>query len=244
MDIVLVFFVGVLTSFYGAMVGGGGLVTIPFLIFMGLPPQVAIATNKLGSIGQLGSAFVKYARSGKVQWKLIAPFLVIAVFTGVVGARILLSINEALLSRIIAVVLLGILILVITKKKIGLEHREVGKVRKSIGYVCYTLSMTWGSFFGGGFGVFVSYTLIYLFGLTMNESAATSKFPSFIMGIVASVVYALSGVIHYPYAISIFCGMILGGYFGAGFALKKGDGVVKSVFVVVVVASAIKLLLS
>jgi uncharacterized protein len=243
MDIVLVFFVGVLVSFYGAMVGGGGLITVPFLIFMGLPPQMAIATNKVGSLGLLAGSFAKYIRSGKVQWKYVLPFCGIAVVTGVVGARLLLSIDEALLSKIIAVVILGILILVVTKKKIGLEHREVGKVRKAIGYVCYTLSMTWGSFFGGGFGILVSYTLIYLFGLTMIESAATSKFPSFIMGVSAVVAYALSGAVHFLYGIVILCGMLLGGYLGAGFALKKGNKMVKSIFVVVVVVSSIKLLL-
>jgi len=242
MDIVLVFLVGAFAAFYGAMVGGGGLITIPFLIFLGLPPQMAIATNKVGSLGLLTGAFLKYFKSGKIQWKVVVPFSVVGVLAGVVGANFMLSIDQDLLQKIIAIVILFILVLIVWKRKVGLEHKETSKTKVVFGYICYFFSMVWGAFFGGGFGILVSYTLVYLFGFTMIESAATSKIPSFFMGVTAVIVYVVNGVIHLPYALAIVVGMFLGGYVGASFAVKRGNKTVKFIFVVVVVVSSIKLL--
>lgn len=242
MDLIGVFLISVFASFFGAMVGGGGLITIPFFIFLGLPPQVAIATNKAGSLGLLVGSFLKYFRSGKIQWKVIIPFSVMAFFAGVFGSYFLLSIDTALLEKIIAVIILLLLILILIKRDLGLQHREVSILNKIFGYIFYFLALFWGAFFGGGFGVLVSYVLVYLFGFTMIETAATSKIPSFVMGVTAVVIYSFNGLIYLPFVIPVVLGMFLGGYLGASFAVLKGNKVVKLFFVLVVIFSAVKLL--
>lgn len=65
MDIALLFFVGTIAGFFGSTVGGGSLLSIPFLIFLGLPPQVAIATDRFGGLGQATTALFKFWKSKK-----------------------------------------------------------------------------------------------------------------------------------------------------------------------------------
>lgn len=78
MDIItifVVFFLGIAVSFIGVIVGGGGLISIPILIFLGLPPQIAIATNKFGSLGLSLSGLYKYWKAKKIIFEFVAPLL-------------------------------------------------------------------------------------------------------------------------------------------------------------------------
>ena len=71
---IAIFFVGAFAAWFGAMVGGGGLVSIPFLIFMGLPPQVAIATNKFGGFGLLLGALARYIKKRQNPMEICTNF--------------------------------------------------------------------------------------------------------------------------------------------------------------------------
>jgi uncharacterized membrane protein YfcA len=64
-----VFFIGLLASIFGTLVGGGSLLSIPFLIMTGLPPQVAIATERFGDLGRTITSFLKFFNSKKIVWK-------------------------------------------------------------------------------------------------------------------------------------------------------------------------------
>ena len=243
-SLILVFLVGILASFIGSMVGGGGLINIPFLIFMGLPPQVAIATNKFGAVGIAIGSLTKYSMEKKVRWEYVVPFSIIGIFCAFIGANILLNINKELLSKSVGFIILFMLPLIFLRKNLGIKRHKPTKVRKIIGYFFYFLAMIWGAFFGGGGGTLVSYIFMMFFGFTIIESSATNKVPWLIMSLLVLIMFAMHGIIDYLYGIVLFFGMLIGGYLGAHTAVKKGDRWVKYLFAIMVVASAIKLLIS
>jgi uncharacterized membrane protein YfcA len=72
-----IFAIGVLASVVGTMVGGGSLLSIPFLIFLGLPPQVAIATDRFAGLGAGVTAFFRFRAAGRIMWRLV-PQLALA----------------------------------------------------------------------------------------------------------------------------------------------------------------------
>ena len=140
-QIIFTFFIGVCSSFIGSMVGGGGLISIPFLMFLGLPPSVAIATNKFGSLGLSAGAFIKYFKEKKIQWNYILPLSLISIISAVIGANILISLNKEILSKAIGIIILVLLPLIVFNKKIGLKKINPSKIKKIIGFILYFFAM-------------------------------------------------------------------------------------------------------
>lgn len=243
--LIVVFAVGVVASFIGTNVGGGGLISVPALILLGLPPQVAIATNKVGSLGITGAGLVRFHKGGKVNYKIGAPIAILATIGAYIGANTLLTVPNIILERMVGVIILVILALVLSNKSLGIKKikRRQKTWQNLLGYLAFLFIGFEGAFFGGGFAVLSTYVLISIFGLTFLESAGTTKPLGIGIAVVAIVIFSLNGVINWIYGISLFLGMAIGSYIGAGYGIKKGDLWVRRLFAVIVVVSAVKLLL-
>lgn len=240
-NFIAVFIIGVVAAFVGASVGGGGLLSIPLLIFLGIPPQITIATNKFAGIGLSMGALVKYNRSKKVNWNYVLPLSIVAAIGGYLGSQILVNINEEFLSSMVGFLLL-LPLPFLFKKEVGVLDQDRGKVLKTLGFIIYFIGATFGGFFGGGAGLFMFYTLVLFFGFTVIEANATHLFPWLFLSMVASVVFILNGLINFKVGTILLLGMMLGGYLGAKFAIKKGDKWIKVGFAAVIATSSIKLI--
>lgn len=238
----LTFLIGVLASFIGAIVGGGGLLSIPFLMFIGLPPQTAIATNKFGSVGLSIGSLIKFKKENKIVWSYVLFFSILSIIGGVIGANILLKINETYLSNIIGIVLLVLLPFVFLKKDLGIKNKTSSNAKKVIGSFVYFLLMIFGGFFGGGTGILIISTLMYFFGFKIIEANATDMVPWFLLSIISLIIFMIYGIVNYYVGFILFFGMLLGGYIGAHTAIKKGDKFVKNLFIVLIIISSIKIL--
>ncbi|MBU0975256.1 MAG: sulfite exporter TauE/SafE family protein [Patescibacteria group bacterium] len=240
--LLLILLLGIATGFIDSTVGSGGLISVPSLIFIGLPPQIAIGTDRFGMIGQILSALVKFSRAKKINWKYVPIFTLLGFVGAIVGANILLGIEEDRFETIIGVLLFILLPLVFFKSKIGIKKRKTAKLQKGIGLTIYLFLMIFSGFFGAGVGPIMLYTVIYFLGFTIIESIATSMIPWFVLSISSLVIFANNGLIDYQKGIFLLIGMTIGGYLGAHIALQKGDVWIKRLFAVVIIVSGIKLL--
>ncbi len=241
--LIAAFLVGVFAAFIGSMVGSGGLISIPFLIFLGLPPQIAIATNRIGAVGLQIGALVRFLKSNEIDWRYVVRFGLLSLAGAQIGARLLLQADDAILRHIIVGFMLAMLPLLFFMKNLGIENKEVSAGRKAVGYVLLLLTYTWQAFFGGGAATIIFYVMMLFFGMSINRSSATNKIPGLLLSVSTLIVFVSHGIVNWVYGIDLFFGMLAGGYLGAHTALKKGDAWVKAVFVVVVVVSAVKLVL-
>ncbi|OGM29761.1 hypothetical protein A2630_01300 [Candidatus Woesebacteria bacterium RIFCSPHIGHO2_01_FULL_44_10] len=240
----LVFIVGLIASFLGINTGGGGLVSIPALIFLGFPPQIAIATNKFGSLGMSGTGLFRFHKSGEVDYKVAIPIAILSIIGAYFGANSLLTIPNQILEKIVGVLILAVLGVVLLDRKSGLEKKELNRpALKIFGYLSFLFVGFWGAFFGGGFAIFSSYILILIFGKTLIESAGTQQLLATGIAVMAVFIYGTHGIIDWFYGAFLIIGMSLGSYLGASYGIKKGDTWVKKLFVVMVLASTIKLIL-
>jgi uncharacterized protein len=238
-----VFLIGIVSAFIGTLVGAGGLISIPFLIFVGLPPHIAIATNRFGALGRNFTTTIKFWHAKKILWKYIPILSVLALGGAYIGANILLAVSEESISRVVGIIMIAILPFVFLNKDMGVIRKKVSKLKEIIGYLFYFLIMIFGGFFGGGAGTLVFYTMMHFLGLTIVESNATDSLPGGLMlSIIVTIIFAINGLINYGVGIVLLLGMALGGYLGAHTAIKKGNKWVKMVFVVFVLLSAVKLL--
>jgi len=76
---IIIFLVSIIASFIGAIGGGGSLITIPVFIFLGMPPQTAIALNRTGGVGISIGSLLRFYKSGEIQWHLIVPLSILSV---------------------------------------------------------------------------------------------------------------------------------------------------------------------
>ena len=239
--LVAAFFVGVFASFIGAMVGSAGLITIPFLMFLGLPPHIAIATHKVGAVGLKLGAISKFWKTDLIQWSLFWPLSLISAGSAIIGAQILLYIDKDLLAKLVVVLLIIVLPLLFLKSDLGTVQKTVSKAKQLAGYVLYFFAQIFGAFFGGGAATILIYLLMTFFGLTILQASATSMIPSLILNGIALLIFAINGIIEFEMGAVLFVGMMLGGRLGALVAVKKGNAWVKILFVGVVIALVVKI---
>lgn len=240
--LIATYFVGAFAAFIGSQVGSGGLISIPFLIFLGLPPQVAIATNKFGAIGLAIGALARFIKSKEIVWEYVIWFSLLALIASQIGAKILLELDEALLQKIIVAIMLLVLPTIFFKKDIGTVDKKITGLKKVAGFVLYFFILVWQAFFGAGAATMIFYIMMIFFGMTINQASATHKIPGFVVSFGSLIVFIAHGIVNWPLGIAMFLGMLTGGYIGAHTALKKGNAWVKMLFAIMVIVSALKLL--
>lgn len=238
----LVLLTGIAAGFLDSTSGGGGLISIPFLIFFGLPPQVAIATDRLGTIGQESAALFKFWQAKKILWEYVPILSIMGLVGAVIGANILLNIDSRYLQKIIGILLLAVLPLIIFNKEIAIKRNFTTRLKKGLGFVLYFFVMVYNGIFGAGAGPLSTYNFLYFFGFTIVEANATNTIPWLILGLSSLIIFMLNGIVDYKNGVALLIGMTTGGYIGAHVALKKGDAWVKRLFLIVVIISSIKLL--
>lgn len=239
-----IFLVGIVAGFVGGLMSGGGsLLVFPFLIFLGLPPHMAIATERFGSFGYVASTIYKFAKSKKIVFTYVVPLSIVSVIGGIIGANLVVNIDKELLIRIIGIAILLFLPIILFKKDLGIERRKIKSTAIILlGFFLYFLSAIYDGFLGAAGGIIVAYLFVFVFGLTYIQANATDKIPFAFNALISTVIFASNGLINYQYGAALLAGELIGGYLGAQLAVNKGDKLVRVAFIIASSASAIKLL--
>lgn len=237
-----VFFIGVVSSMIGTMVGGGSLLSIPLLIFLGLPPHVAIATDRFAGLGAGVTALYKYAKAKKIVWKHVPILSLITLIGSLIGATILINVRADSLNSYVGLIILLLLPVLFLKPDAGVSAQSTSRSQTILGLTIYFAIQVLAGFFGGGTGTLIFYTLVFFFGLTIIQAVATQIIPFIILTISSSVLFALDGIIDYRLGVILMVAAAIGGYLGAGLAVEKGERWVRSLFALVVLLLGIKLI--
>jgi uncharacterized membrane protein YfcA len=238
----LVFLIGVLASIVGAMVGGGSLLSIPFLIFVGLPPQIAIATDRFAGLGAAVTAFYRFWRAGRIVWKLVPVLAVTSLAGSLIGASLLLKADPEALRYVVGLLILALLTVLLLRPRAGVEPIEVSRRRRAVGLGLYFVIQVLAGFLGGGTGTLIFYTLMLCFGVTIIQVAATQVIPFMVLTVSSLTLFAAGGIIDYRIGLVLMAGTAVGGYLGAHIAIRSGEVWVRRLFALVVLASAARLL--
>ena len=243
-NLLVIFFIGIITGSFATLVGGSALLTIPALIFLGSSPQTAIATSKLGLIGVNTAGWYKFHQKRMINYKISFIMGIPIILGSILGANLVLQINEELLRKIIGILTLLILAFTIVKPKMGVEKTDniIKNHEYVIGAVLGFFLGIYSGFYSGGAGIFLAYILVLLFKQTFLEIAATRKIPHFFSAVMSGIVFAVHGVIIYSLGISLFLGTFIGSYIGAHYSDKIGNIWIKRLFFGIVLIMGIKLM--
>ncbi|MES9904746.1 MAG: TSUP family transporter [Sedimenticola sp.] len=242
--LLLLFAVGLIAGTVDAIAGGGGLIALPALLFIGLPPAQALATNKLqGSFGTFSSSLY-FIRSGLVNLRS-ARFMIACTFVGSASGTLLVqSIGATFLNSFIPLLLIAIALYFWLAPGIRDESAT-----KRIGEKLFALTVGFGAgfydgFFGPGAGTFFAVGFVGLLGFGLTSATAHTKVLNFTSNIASLLFFILGGQVIWSLGLVMGCGQLIGGRLGAKLVIRKGARLIRPLIVTVTILISIKLLLS
>ncbi|MCC4721532.1 TSUP family transporter [Salinicoccus sp. RF5] len=232
--LLLVIALGFLAAFIDAVVGGGGLISIPALLATGMTPATALGTNKLASaFGSLTSS-LKFLRARHVDFRMVMKLFPLSFILSVCGALVAVRMPGEVLKPLVLVMLIFVLIYTLVKKDWGgIEKKAVFTREKIVFLVVFVMLIGfYDGFMGGGTGSFLMFLMLFC-GFDFLRSAGNAKVLNFASNIGALLLFIIMGEVNYTYGLAMGASMILGSYTGAHMAISKGVGYVKALFIIV-----------
>jgi uncharacterized protein len=237
----ILFLTGTVAGLIDAMAGGGGLITIPVLLGLGLPPQAALGTNKLQATFGSFSAMSHFVRAGTVNLRESVAGVVWTAIGAILGAYTVQQIDPGFLKRFIPFLLLIILCYTIFTPKLGAEEVHP-RMRKGVFYTCFGLLIGfYDGFLGPGTGSFWVIALMLGLGFDMRKGTGYTKLFNFVSNIVSLVLFIVGGHVVFIAGLVMGAGQALGARLGARLVIKKGASIVRPVFICSVLAVTAKL---
>ncbi|MEC0303133.1 TSUP family transporter [Terribacillus saccharophilus] len=239
--ILIIILFGFLAAFIDSVVGGGGLITIPALLFAGLNPAAAVATNKLaGTLGSFTSTLMFY-RSGNLDLKSVMKFFPLSFIGSLLGAWTVHVIDPALFKPLMLVMLIAVAIYTIMKKDWGSvsTYERLTPKRLLIFAAVLTLIGFYDGFLGPGTGSFLMFAFLFI-GFDFLRAAGSAKLLNFGSNVSALILFMILGQVHYAIGLIMGISGIFGSIVGSRFAIKRGSGYVRILFIVVTTVLIVK----
>ena len=233
---------GVVAGFVDTVAGGGGLITLPVLLSLGLSPQDALGTNKFQSSFGSGSATFYYARAGVVDLQECWWGILFTLIGTSLGALTVLRIEPAFLRQLIPVLLAGIAIYLMAMPKVGFEEMQPRMGARTF-YLLFGLGLGfYDGFFGPGTGSFWVLAFMLFLGFNMTKATGYTKAMNFTSNFFSLIVFIIGRRVHYDYGVVMAAGQLIGARFGARAVIQRGTHFIRPVFLAVVLALTLKLL--
>lgn len=237
---------GFCAGILNAIAGGGSLVSLPLLIFIGLPATVANATNRIALfIGGIGATH-SFSKRGLIPagwFKLALPPALVGVFLGTWGAT---RVGDVAFERILAVVLLVAAGLILWQPMNVFEGGEVpqpptGAKRVGLIAIFFVLG-TYSGFIQAGVG-FLFVALFAFQGIDLIRANGIKAPLILVFTGVAMVLFMFTGLLNWVAGLSLAGGQFFGAKFGVRLQVLKGQKWVRTVLILAIVAFSIRLLL-
>ena len=247
LDQILLFIISLIANLFSALAGGGaGLLQLPALLFLGLPFGTALATHKVASVFLGLGATARHLKSSTFDWQFSAFILATGLPGVVLGASIILQVNEQLAQGLLGLLTLGLGVYSWFKTQLGQQLSP--KNRTFFGYatgggILFLIGALNGSLTSGT-GLFVTLWLVRWFGLDYKSAVA---YTLVLVGIFwngsGALTLGLLGNIQWSWLPVLILGSLIGGYLGAHFAIVKGNVLIKRMFEVITVLVGVSLIL-
>lgn len=238
-----------ITAFFAgtvdAIAGGGGLITLPALLAAGLPPHVALGTNKGQSVWGSGAALVAFWRAGRVDKKQAAIAFPLGLLGAVLGAGLVLLVDREALRPIVIGLLIAAATLLVIKKPSRDEDDIPPEKRARYLAIAAALAFVIGGydgFFGPGTGTFLIVGFVALCGKSMTRATADAKVVNFASNLASVSAFGIAGTVAWKIALPMAAGQLAGGIVGARLAIKGGTKLIRMMVLVVSGALVAKLL--
>lgn len=225
---------GFISAFIDSVVGGGGLISLPALLMTGLPPGLALGTNKMASVMGSLTSTISFMRSGKIDFHIIKYLFPLSFIGSATGVYVVQQIPSEFLKPLVVILLAVVTVYSLLKKEWGRESTYTGMTRKIAllsGIASFAVGF-YDGFFGPGTGSFFLFAFLMI-GFDFVMAAGNARALNFASNIAAVLAFAVAGSINFYYSIPMGLAMIAGALTGSRLAIAKGTAYVRPLFIIV-----------
>jgi uncharacterized membrane protein YfcA len=243
-QVALLFATGLIAGFVDSIAGGGGLITLPVLLNLGIDPKLALGTNKLQATFGSGSATVHYERAGAVKISECRRGCLLAFLGAATGSLLVQQLDPQLLKRLIPILLILVAIYIWLRPQLGEKdiHPRMNRLRFDcvfgfgIGF--------YDGFFGPGTGTFFTLAMMLGLGFNLTKATATSKVLNFATNIASLLVFLVARKVWFVAGITMGVGQWLGARAGSKMVMRHGTKFIRPVFLSAVILITLKMIYS
>ena len=241
-QIALLLATGLIAGFVDSIAGGGGLITLPVLLNLGIDPKFALGTNKLQATFGSGSATVHYARAGAVNLSENRRACLLAFFGAASGSLLVQLLAPDFLKRLIPILLIVVAIYVWLRPQLGVKDIHPRMSRGKFDFLFGIGIGFYDGFFGPGTGTF--FTMAFMLGLGFNLTKATagSKILNLATNIASLLIFLCTRKILFLAGLIMGVGQLLGARVGSKMVLQRGTKFIRPIFLSAVIVITLKML--
>lgn len=223
-----------------AVAGGGGLIVLPALLSVGLPPHLALGTNKLaGTLGTLSSSRA-YVRRGLIEPGRWRPGAAATLLGALAGTLAVARVPADLLRRAMPVLIVASAVYVLVRPRPARPAGARAPAALAQGTVGGALGF-YDGFFGPGVGSFWTTAAMAVFHLDLVRASGVARYMNFVSNATSLATFAALGLVDWPLGLATGAVLMAGAWVGAHSAIRFGAAFIRPVFVLVVLAVAARL---
>jgi uncharacterized protein len=238
----LLFAASLIAGWIDSIAGGGGLITIPVLLGVGLPPQMVLGTNKFqASFGSFTAAYY-YVHKGVAPLRQARLGIIFTLVGSAIGTWAVQQIDPSALNIVIPFLLLGIAVYMLFTPSIG-ESEQRPRLSSTFFFVVFGVALGfYDGFFGPGVGSFWAIAFVGLLGFDLLKATGYTKVMNFTSNVVSFALFLAGGHVLVIAGLVMAVGQIVGARIGSGMVVARGVKLIKPIFVVIVILTTLKLL--
>jgi uncharacterized membrane protein YfcA len=236
-------FIGFVAGSVNTIAGGGSLLTLPLLIFLGLPPNIANGTNRIAILFQNIFTTAGFKSKGVITFPFSIYVGISALIGSIIGAQIAVDIKGDTFNKILAVIMVLVVGYMVFRSKI----KQLNEIERTSGkhlwlsiFIFFFVGI-YGGFIQAGVGFIILLVLSSVNNLSLVKSNAVKVTVVLIYTITAVAIFAYNDKIDWKIGLVLAVGNAAGGWFASRWSVKKGDSMVRKFLIVAVVFMAIKL---
>lgn len=239
---VLLFAAGLAAGTVDAIAGGGGLITLPALLGVGVPVPLALGTNKLGAVFGTASATWSFAQRGAVDLRECVAGIAFTSVGALGGAYAVRRLDPELLAKAVPWLLAAIVVYMVFRPQMGETDRH-HRMEPPAFYALFGLGLGfYDGFFGPGVGSFWTIAFVMLLGHNFVKAAGHTKVMNLTSNAFSLALFALGGAVLVLPGLALGAGQLIGGRLGAHLAMTRGARFVRPIFLVMAGLTVLKLL--
>lgn len=239
----LLLLAGTAAGFLNVVAGGGSLLTMPLLIFLGVPETTANGTARIGILVQSATALAAFRRGGRIDYRLVGRLAAPTIAGSLLGAYLGTQISASGFRALLGWVMLGCGLLVVLDPKGGKRAAEPRLDAWRLWPTLFAVGV-YGGMIQAGVGYLILAALTFVLGLELELANVLKSVLIAIYMPLTVLVFLQHGAIDLWLGLALSVGQALGGWLGAIATLRRGAAFVRIMLAVVVVASGAALLLS
>jgi len=241
---ILIIGAGLIAGFINTLAGSGSLLTLPLLIFIGLPPTMANGTNRISIMLQSLVGSVGLRKQGSLNMRTGLILGIPSILGSVAGALIALAISGKTFERVVGILLVVMFFIVLLKPETWLKGKSDQGITGSLwlNFIVFFFIGVYGGFIQAGVGFFLLGGLVLGAGLDLVRANAIKNFLVFLYTPFALAVYVIGHQVDYRAGLILSVGSMTGAWLGTRSAVSWGPVFVRYILLVAVLVSAIQLI--